>query len=99
MKEQKLTIVAQLEVKSEQLEFVKNELFKLVSATRLEEGCVVYDLNQDLKNPNSFLIYELWESRALWERHMQSNHLAAYREATADALSQFSVQEMEGLEP
>ncbi|WBM74831.1 putative quinol monooxygenase [Saprospira grandis] len=99
MKEQKLTIVAQLEVKAEKVEFIKEELFKLVKATRLEEGCIVYDLNQDFKDPNSFLIYELWESRALWEQHMQSEHLLAYREAAADALVQFSVQEMQGLEP
>lgn len=89
-----LTIVAKILAKEEKKEFVKAELLKLIDITRKEKGCINYDLHQDNENPNLFLFYENWESRALWQEHMNNDHLAEYMKATDGAVDNFTLHEM-----
>lgn len=49
----KLTIVANIIAKADQVELVKAELLKLIDVTRAEEGCINYDLHQDNENPKT----------------------------------------------
>ncbi|NRB46935.1 MAG: antibiotic biosynthesis monooxygenase [Saprospiraceae bacterium] len=94
MPNQQLTIVAKILAKEEQRELVQSELLKLIPITRAEEGCINYDLHQDNENPNLFLFFENWESRDLWQKHMQNEHLAQYMEATDGAVEEFVLHEM-----
>ncbi len=89
-----LTIVANIHVKADVIELVKSELEKLIPITRSESGCIQYDLHQDNENPAHFMFYENWESRALWQTHMNAPHLAAYMEATDGKVEQFILNEM-----
>ncbi|MEM9776563.1 MAG: putative quinol monooxygenase [Chloroflexota bacterium] len=92
--ENKLTIVARIEAKSDKIDLVKSELLKLIEPTRKEAGCIQYDLHQDNENPAVFLFYENWENRDFWQDHMNNAHLAAYMEATDGAVAEFTVSEM-----
>lgn len=89
-----LTIVAVIRTEPHQVERVRAELLKLVAATRTEAGCLQYDLHQDNGEPGRFLFFERWESRDLWQAHMQTPHLAAYRKATEGAIAEFTLYEM-----
>ncbi len=89
-----LTIVARIQANPDQTERVKDELSKLISPTRAEAGCIQYDLHQDNDNPAVFVFYENWESRELWQTHMNSPHLKAYLEATEGAVAEFTLHEM-----
>ncbi len=90
----KLTIVANIKAKADQIELVKSELEKLIATTRAEQGCLQYDLHQDNENPAHFLFYENWESRDLWQTHMNNQHLKDYLTATEGAVEEFTVNEM-----
>jgi quinol monooxygenase YgiN len=90
----KLTIVANIHAKPDQVDLVKVELEKLVPATRSEQGCIQYDLHQDNENPTHLLFYENWESRELWQTHMNAPLLAAYMQATDGAVAEFTLNEM-----
>jgi len=90
----KLTIVANIKANPDQIDLVKTELLKLINITRAEAGCINYDLHQDNDNPAHFLFYENWESRELWQTHMNAPHLAAYMEATNGAVAEFTLNEM-----
>lgn len=90
----KLTIVANIHVNPDQIDLVKAELEKLIPITRAEAGCIQYDLHQDNDNPAHFMFYENWESRTLWQTHMNAPHLAAYMEATDGAVAKFILNEM-----
>ncbi|WP_145266652.1 putative quinol monooxygenase [Calycomorphotria hydatis] len=90
----KLTIIADITAKSDQVELVKTELIKLIETTRAEEGCVQYDLHQDNENPAHFLFFELWESRDLWQAHMAAPHLAEFKAATEGAVEDIVIHEM-----
>ncbi|MEM9486953.1 MAG: putative quinol monooxygenase [Cyanobacteria bacterium P01_F01_bin.116] len=90
----KLTIVAHIYAKANKIDFVKDELMKLIPITRLEAGCIQYDLHQDNENPAHFLFYENWESRELWQTHMNAPHLKAYMEAADETVEDFTLGEM-----
>ena len=89
-----LTIVANITTKVDTVDMVKAELLKLIDITRAEEGCVVYDLHQDNKNPAHFMFYEIWESWDHWQTHRNNTHMLEFRAATKDAIEEFLVNEM-----
>jgi quinol monooxygenase YgiN len=90
----KLTIVANIKANPDKIALVKKELEKLLAITRAEAGCINYDLHQDNANPAHFMFYENWESRELWQTHMNAPHLAAYMQATDGAVAEFVLNEM-----
>ena len=90
----KLTIVANIKANPDKIDLVKSELIKLIDITRAESGCINYDLHQDNENPAHFMFYENWESRELWQVHMNAPHLAAYMDATEGAVAEFTLNEM-----
>jgi quinol monooxygenase YgiN len=93
----KLTIVANICANPDKVDLVKAELEKLIPTTLKEEGCLQYDLHQDNENPARFLFYENWESRELWQTHMNAPHLAEYLKATEGAIAEFTLYEMSGI--
>lgn len=93
----KLTVVANIKAKSDSIALVKAELLKLIDVTRSEEGCINYDLHQDNENPAHFLFYENWESRELWQTHMNNQHLKDYMAATEGAVEVFTLNEMNNI--
>ncbi len=90
----KLTINAHIFAKEDQVELVKAELEKLIEITLAEEGCIQYDLHRNNDNPVHFMFYENWESRELWQKHMNNQHLKDYMEATDGAVEEFTLYEM-----
>ena len=53
--ERQLPIIVKFEVKQEKIEFVKSELIKILEPTRVEEGCLQYDLHQDADDESIFI--------------------------------------------
>lgn len=89
-----LTILAQITAVAGKEALVRAELEKLVDITRAEAGCIQYDLHVDNTNPAFFVFYENWESRELWQTHMNAPHLAQYMAATDGAVASFVLNEM-----
>lgn len=90
----KLTVTGNILANPDQIDLVKAELEKLIPITRAEAGCLQYDLHQDNENPAYFMFYENWESRELWQTHMNAPHMAAYMTATEGAVEKFWLHEM-----
>lgn len=89
-----LTILAQITAAPGQESRIKAELTKLIAPTRVEAGCITYDLHQDNDNPAFFVFYENWETRDLWQAHMSAPHLAAFSAATTGAVESLTVHEL-----
>ena len=89
-----LTIVDRIETKADKIELVKTALLKLIEPTHKEEGCLQYDLRQTNETPRIFVFYENWESRALWQTHMNNDHLKAYMGETEGAVENFTLSEI-----
>ncbi len=90
----KLTIVANIFADPAKVDFVKTALENLVGPTRKEKGCLQYDLQQDNANPAHFLFFEIWESRELWQDHMNAPHITAHKTSTKGAIENAMVSEM-----
>lgn len=92
---EKLTIVANLTAKADQVDLVKSELLKLTETTRAQdEGCIRYDLHLDNENPKHFVVLEEWASAALLQQHVDSDHFKACMAATDGALEEFTVNQL-----
>ncbi len=79
-----LPMVVSIEAKPDKVNFMKEQLLKLVGLTKDEEGCLRYDLHQDNKNPAIFVFYEVWATKKLWKRHDLSEHVVEFKKLTAD---------------
>jgi quinol monooxygenase YgiN len=75
-----LTVVARVRAKQGCEAEVETELRKLVAATRVENGCINYDLHRSQAEPTVFLFYENWTDRASLDAHAASPHMRAWAE-------------------
>jgi len=83
----KVRVFARLEAKPGRTAELRDILRGLLGPTRLEEGCLFYDLYRS-ETGGVFHFHELWQSKAALERHMASDHfrLAKERIAAGDLL-------------
>lgn len=89
-----VTVVARIEAKKDKVEFVKEELLKLIEPTKKDEGFIQYDLHQDNEDPAVFVFYENWESEELLDKHLATKHLSDYVKATEDSVASFTINKM-----
>ena len=55
-----------------------------IEASRRDPGCIAYDLNLSVTDPDRMVFVEVWESRAALDAHFQTPHFKAWRAAVAD---------------
>jgi quinol monooxygenase YgiN len=71
-------VIAWLEAEAEDAERIKAAAAPLIAATRQEDGCIAYDLNEDVGAPGHLVFVEKWESREHLEAHFRTAHIAAF---------------------
>jgi quinol monooxygenase YgiN len=54
----------------------------MITATRTEPGCILYDLNTSITDPQSMIFVEAWESREALTAHFEMPHMAVWRAAS-----------------
>lgn len=94
MSNQQLTITASILARPGKRELVKQALLNLIPPTLAEEGCLNYDLHEDLENPDHFFFYENWATRQHWLNHNNSPHIAAHKKATEDTVAKVVIQQL-----
>lgn len=70
-----IKVTARCKVKEDGIETFKAITSKLIDETRKEEGCIRYELFQDLKNENMFMFVEDWKSRESHIAHDETKHI------------------------
>lgn len=86
-----LYIVALFQFKENHLMDAIELLKKLVFETRKEEGCMQYDLVEDIENKGFFFISEIWESTEHHHQHNGTDHLMTFRVESASMLEKSAV--------
>jgi quinol monooxygenase YgiN len=56
----------------------------MVSASRVEDGCISYAFSSDLLDPNLIHVAERWESREQLAVHAATDHMTTWRAAAAE---------------
>ena len=82
-----LVIIGSAKARPGKADAFREVLKSLLLPTLAEEGCLRYEMNES-EDGQSWVFTELWESRALWDRHMESPQLAQYK-AVVEELSEY----------
>ena len=72
-----LNVVAIAETSADRAEELKSICLGLIELTRKEEGCIAYELYQDITNPGKFTFIENWQSKEHLDAHLKTPHLVA----------------------
>lgn len=69
-----LKLIAEDFIQVDKINLVLPLYQELVEKTKLEKGCIAYDLFHDLKDKGHFIFIEEWENRAALDAHVQSEY-------------------------
>jgi len=82
----KKVINARITVKPEAIDQFLSYANVIVLASNLEQGCLVYNLYQEVGNPTSFIIYEEYENQEAIDFHNSTNHFKTFIGQITDIL-------------
>ena len=87
MASQRVTVVARIKAKKGLEKKVKEGLLSLVGPTRLEKGCINYDLHQSPDDPGLFMFYENWKDMKCLDKHLEMPYIKAFMDGMKKALA------------
>lgn len=82
-----LTLIARLTAKPDCAAMLGEALQALVSPTRAEAGSINYHLHRDSDDPNVWILYENWRSRADLDAHFRQPYTKAVMARFPDLLA------------
>jgi quinol monooxygenase YgiN len=85
MPDEPVTVVVRIRAKEGCEAEVRKELLALLAPTRVEKGCLNYDMHEMPDEPTLFLFHEAWRSEADLDRHLMEPHVQRWI-AKADSL-------------
>lgn len=91
----KLPMVVKFKVKKENIDLVKQALIDILEPTRNEEGCLLYELHQDINDPSIFMFYEVWQTVGHWKAHDKQSHIEAFRKIIDGLIESIEVNQLE----
>ncbi len=94
----KLTLIASFTAKNEHIEPLKQEILKLIPPTRAEDGCLEYFLLINNDAENNFVIFEVWESHANWQKHTETEHFLQFKNAVKDFILDKNVTHLSSID-
>ncbi|MEN6591624.1 MAG: putative quinol monooxygenase [Methanobacterium sp.] len=59
----------------------------LIESTRLESGCISYNLYASTEDDDVLMILEQWKNQDVLDSHMQTKHFIAFGKAVEDILA------------
>jgi quinol monooxygenase YgiN len=83
-----VTVIARIVAKPGQEGRVRSELRDLLAPTRVEEGCINYDMHESASDPAAFLFHESWRSQGDLDRHFQTPHLQRWLRISEELLAE-----------
>lgn len=83
-----VSVFAKIKAKPGKEDAVKQALLALIQPTRLEAGCINYDLHQSNTDKADFRFYENWESEEAFDQHLKTPHIQSFLEKADDLLSE-----------
>lgn len=60
----------------------------LIESSRLESGCISYDLYESIEDVDVLMMLEQWENREALETHLKTEHFKAFGVAIEDFLDE-----------
>jgi len=80
-----ILVMATVVVPAAAMDGVRDAMKEMMRQTGKEEGCVSYNLCEDLIEPGRLRISEEWETMPALEAHFRTPHMKVWRTALSDA--------------
>lgn len=74
----KKVINARITVKPESIDQFISFAEIIIEASNLEQGCLVYNLYQEVGKPTNFIFYEVYENQDAVDFHNSTNHFKTF---------------------
>jgi quinol monooxygenase YgiN len=81
------TIIGNVHGRPEKRDELLALLQSFIGPTRAEDGCIEYQLHVNAEDPNAFMFYENWASRAVLEQHIAMPYIQPLIERQHELLS------------
>lgn len=81
-----ICVIADIRIRPESHEVFFAAARDMLAATRSEDGCIRYNLVQNIEDPEHLTFVEEWESREHLSAHFETAHMAVWRAASAPHL-------------
>ena len=78
-----IVILGRLRFAPQSMDAVRPHLRRLVEETRAHDGCVSYDVAEDVFDPGLIRYSEEWPDQATLDRHLAAPHIGVWRAAIA----------------
>jgi quinol monooxygenase YgiN len=88
MTNQPLIIIARFKAKPGMEAQVKQDLIDMIASSLAESGCITYDLHQDTQDSSVFVLYEIWQSQAALDFHLETPYFKRIKEAFETTLAE-----------
>lgn len=75
-----IIIAGELKVKPEHREEAVQAALRMAQVSQAEPGCIDYQFYADLQAPDTFFLFEAWETEEALTAHGQTEHMAEFRQ-------------------
>ena len=82
-----IVISGTVKVKSDKREEAVEYATAMAAATRQEPGCRFYGFYSDIEDPDTFRIFEEWDSVEALRAHFQTPHMATFNRQIEDVVA------------
>ncbi|ADK82377.1 putative quinol monooxygenase [Sediminispirochaeta smaragdinae] len=87
------------DVKDEYVDkFIEHSFSQAKASLAMEKGCHQFDISVNSLRENSFLLYEVYQDKAMFECHLKSNHYLVYDNAIRDWINSKEVMSWKKVE-
>jgi len=86
-----LSIVAVMKVKPEAIKEIMPIFQALVQGSQEEDGCISYNLHQDINDSTRFVMLEEWKSQEAIDFHNTTEHYKKFKELSKDIIEKSEV--------
>ncbi|WP_223541920.1 MULTISPECIES: putative quinol monooxygenase [unclassified Pseudomonas] len=78
-----LLIVGEVRLPVDKVQAAKPAMERVITASREEAGCLDYTYAEDVLDPGLIRVKETWLSKAAFDEHSASSHMAQWRSSEA----------------
>lgn len=75
-----IVVAGRVKVKPEAREEAVRAAVAMSRATEREAGCLSYRFYSDVEDPDTFFVFEEWESAEALAAHFETSHMKVFRE-------------------
>ena len=90
----KIVITAKVKIKEEFYLDVYEQLLLLYKHSIEEDGCIQFDLHNDVDDKNTFVFVETWVNQEALDNHTKSEHFISYIKKVSEKIEDLKINRL-----